>query len=82
MLDEEDSRVLKEALDNRVENLGLDSETTLKFSVLEGYNGKGKCKQIIFRGDTRGEYESDSRSWAQKVGWYCQNDTDGNIRKA
>jgi len=79
-LDEEDSRVLKEALDNRVENLGLDSETTLKFSVLEGYNGKGKCKQIIFRGDTRGEYESDSRSWAQKVGWYCQNDTDGNIR--
>ena len=73
---EENSRALLDAIIGRVENLILDSETTVKFSVLEEYDGQGECKKIIFRGDTREKFGRDAKTWAIKVGWYWQSDGD------
>ena len=42
---EENSKALLDAIRGRVENLCLDSETTVKFSVLEEYDGQGASVQ-------------------------------------
>ena len=73
---EENSRALLDAIRERVENLCLDSETTVTFSILEEYDGQGACKKITFRGDTRGKYGRDAKTWAMNVGWYWQSDGD------
>ena len=51
----------------------------MDFHIIEGYDGKGKCRQIMISGDTCTNYGTLALDWAKRVGWYGHTDEKNNV---
>ena len=73
-LDREETLALVQVMESRVERVILYEEVTLNIMVLNGYNGKGRCRGLRCFHDTAVKYREQLRTWAVNRNWTVLHD--------
>ena len=68
-LDSEETLALVQAMESRVERVGLYEEVTLDINTLMGYSGQGKCRRVELYWDTSPRYRGELMIWSKMNKW-------------
>ena len=64
------------ALQHGVEKLGLRDGARIHIQTLVGWDGRGKCGEVLCHGDTRDTYKEEMKTWAARVNWGVEENWD------
>ena len=75
-LGSEETQALVQAMESRVESVGLGGEVTLDIKILMEYSGQGKCMQVWCAIDTANRYREQLRNWTTSRNWEVTRNND------
>ena len=75
-LGSEETQALVQAMESRVEEVGLYEEVTIDVRVMMKYNGQGKCRKVLLHAGTARRYKEQLRTWAMSRNWQVMSITD------